>query len=372
MRRFPACLIALMLLFVATPFVADVGAAGKPVTAKEPLAPGAKPPAAVPSGQKPVPAPSSGTKPAAAPPPAKPATVWPQPDIQAAQLKCKALLATVQAETEPLPPVRKGPCGDPAPVRLLSVGSNPAIKIIPPPTLNCAMVVSVHNWMVKRVQPLAQRHLGAPIISVHNVASYTCRNRYGRAKGKLSEHARLNALDLAAFRTKAGTRIALKSGWGPIARVARERAEAAKRKAERTKRQAALAKAKPVKPITQEQGKIVRAARPSTLLVQSAPSSPRQPGTLRRNGHAENGGSSRQTQWSARVVPLHVQKAKPALVEVPLPQRKPSSLASKFLKGIHAAACGVFSTVLGPEANDAHKDHFHLDLAPRKWGNYCQ
>lgn len=35
---------------------------------------------------------------------------------------------------------------------------------------------------------------------------------------------------------------------------------------------------------------------------------------------------------------------------------------SKFLGFAHSAACGRFTTVLGPEANADHKDHFHFDL----------
>lgn len=34
----------------------------------------------------------------------------------------------------------------------------------------------------------------------------------------------------------------------------------------------------------------------------------------------------------------------------------------KFLGFAHSAACGRFTTVLGPEANSAHADHFHFDL----------
>ncbi|WMT92110.1 extensin family protein [Pelagibacterium sp. H642] len=35
---------------------------------------------------------------------------------------------------------------------------------------------------------------------------------------------------------------------------------------------------------------------------------------------------------------------------------------SKFLGFAHSAACGRFTTVLGPEANADHEDHFHFDL----------
>jgi hypothetical protein len=43
-----------------------------------------------------------------------------------------------------------------------------------------------------------------------------------------------------------------------------------------------------------------------------------------------------------------------------------------FLRAIHKAACAIFSTVLGPEANAAHRNHFHLDLARRKNSNVCE
>jgi hypothetical protein len=36
-----------------------------------------------------------------------------------------------------------------------------------------------------------------------------------------------------------------------------------------------------------------------------------------------------------------------------------------FLKRLRDGACRVFSTVLTPDYNDAHKDHLHLDGAPR-------
>ena len=34
-----------------------------------------------------------------------------------------------------------------------------------------------------------------------------------------------------------------------------------------------------------------------------------------------------------------------------------------FLRQVHDAACGEFTTVLGPESDSYHHDHFHLDLA---------
>lgn len=42
------------------------------------------------------------------------------------------------------------------------------------------------------------------------------------------------------------------------------------------------------------------------------------------------------------------------------------------LRRIHAAACGPFSTVLGPAADRHHVDHFHLDTATRTDGPICK
>lgn len=42
------------------------------------------------------------------------------------------------------------------------------------------------------------------------------------------------------------------------------------------------------------------------------------------------------------------------------------------LRALHAAACGPFGTVLGPNANAAHRDHFHFDTARYRSGSYCR
>lgn len=44
----------------------------------------------------------------------------------------------------------------------------------------------------------------------------------------------------------------------------------------------------------------------------------------------------------------------------------------KILRRAHAAACGPFGTVLGPEANALHRDHFHFDTARYRSGSYCR
>lgn len=42
------------------------------------------------------------------------------------------------------------------------------------------------------------------------------------------------------------------------------------------------------------------------------------------------------------------------------------------LRQMWRAACGPFGTVLGPEANAAHRDHFHFDTARYRSGRFCR
>jgi hypothetical protein len=49
----------------------------------------------------------------------------------------------------------------------------------------------------------------------------------------------------------------------------------------------------------------------------------------------------------------------------------PLSRESEFVREAHQSACQIFGTVLGPAANRAHNDHFHLDMKQRR-ANLCQ
>lgn len=44
----------------------------------------------------------------------------------------------------------------------------------------------------------------------------------------------------------------------------------------------------------------------------------------------------------------------------------------RLLKQLHASACGPFGTVLGPDADRFHQDHFHMDTADYRSGAYCR
>jgi hypothetical protein len=44
----------------------------------------------------------------------------------------------------------------------------------------------------------------------------------------------------------------------------------------------------------------------------------------------------------------------------------------RILRDVHAGACGPFGTVLGPNSDRFHRDHFHFDVARHRSGPYCR
>ena len=48
------------------------------------------------------------------------------------------------------------------------------------------------------------------------------------------------------------------------------------------------------------------------------------------------------------------------------------SAEGAFLRAVWKGACGGFGTVLGPESDRHHRDHFHFDTARYRSGAYCR
>jgi hypothetical protein len=44
----------------------------------------------------------------------------------------------------------------------------------------------------------------------------------------------------------------------------------------------------------------------------------------------------------------------------------------RLMQSLHRAACGPFGTVLGPNSDRFHRDHFHFDTARHRSGPYCK
>lgn len=46
--------------------------------------------------------------------------------------------------------------------------------------------------------------------------------------------------------------------------------------------------------------------------------------------------------------------------------------AGDALERLHSSACGIFGTVLGPDSDRFHYNHFHFDTAEYRSGSYCR
>lgn len=152
-----------------------------------------------------------------------------------------------------------GRCGVDDPVRVYAVGG---VKLDSQPRINCRTATALRSWVTGPAQDAA-REEGVLITDLRVVAGYSCRRRNNRSSGRLSEHAKGNAVDIAAVTLSDGSVITVLDDWS---------------------------------------------------------------------------GSSR----------------------------------SDLMRALHRSACGPFGTVLGPNSDRFHQNHFHFDSASYRSGPYCR
>lgn len=313
---------------------------------------------------------------AAAKKPAIP-TEWPAVDVELAKARCTQLLKGVDAVTIPEPPFRKGDCGTMAPVRLISIGKTPEISFSPPPVITCDMVVALTKWMKEEVQPAAKKHLGSEVIRVESMSDYSCRMAYGRVGNKLSEHGKANALDIRGFITRKGAQAIVLTDWGMNKRdVAKEIAKAAAAKA-------AIANAAAEKAAAEKAEAAELAAKsgttgtslPRKTLVEGVPPKKTDlaiPAAITKEEPATGGKKTdRKAKQGKQKTPETVAALPSADGSRDAVAPPPKTPSGRFLHDIHASACRIFGTTLGPEANEAHRNHFHVDMAERKFKKIC-
>jgi hypothetical protein len=127
--------------------------------------------------------------------------------------RCRALLRKAGVRFTALPPRSDGPqCGYDDAIRLTGAAATIGYR---PATLgtSCSVAAALALWEWHVLQPTALRRLGARVAEIETFGSYNCRRIYGRKSGDWSEHARANAIDVAAFRLEDGRRIAVAADW---------------------------------------------------------------------------------------------------------------------------------------------------------------
>ena len=260
---------------------------------------------------------------------------WSTAEVAAGLMECVNLLAPVTADVIPLAPIRYNDCGTPAPVLLRSIGGKDKVAVDPPMLMNCPMVVALSHWIEKTVQPAARATLGSPVARIAG-SSYACRNLYNLPNERRSQHAYADAVDLPVFFLADGRRIDLATGWGPTRRD--------------------LVAGVKLIPIVAKNagadGEGDQAAPADKMTAKPASATPA------------------AVQASVKsAVPIQDNAGEESKAPTPDPLTLPRA---KFLRRVHKGACEVFTTVLGPEANDIHHTHLHLDLQNRNSLNVCK
>ena len=273
----------------------------------------------------------------------------------------------LEAIAVPESPIREGAdCGAPAPMKLVSLGKNPQVALSPPPTVTCDMVAALHRWLERDVQPLARKYLGEPVIRIETMSSYSCRNAYGRAQGRLSEHGKANAIDIGSFVTARGRAALVIADWGPTARQIAAQGAAGQAAAEKAQASAPIQPITPAQSDLGQRGKSVAAQKPPAAASAATilPLDLRPGMTIGIPGITLDmpGASGRSPSSFGMAPPSRLGGPKPPPEAAPAvnPDGK-----TDFLRAAHRSACKLFNTVLGPEANNAHLNHFHLDMAER-------
>ena len=152
-----------------------------------------------------------------------------------------------------------GGCGIDQAVEVTQIGG---IALSQPSRMRCEKARVFKAWIDQKMVPTIG-DTGGGVSGLRIAAHYVCRTRNHQPGARLSEHAKGNAIDIAAFQLRDGSEISVLSDWG----------------------------------------------------------------------EGEKG---------------------------------------RILRRLHASACGPYGTVLGPESDPHHRDHFHFDIADHGYGPYCR
>lgn len=126
---------------------------------------------------------------------------------------CRAALTRSEVAFRQLTPRGEGPCA------LLDRTVLNGTPISPSGAeMTCPVGAGLKFWLDHGLQEAAVAHLGSHVVQVDHLGTNSCRRVNGSRTGPWSEHARGNAIDIAAFVLADGRRISVKNDWGNDAR----------------------------------------------------------------------------------------------------------------------------------------------------------
>ena len=122
---------------------------------------------------------------------------------------CRAVLDEAGWQMQPLPDRQEGEgCGWTDALRV----DRMQVRVGRPFTLSCPAAVSLALWERHTLGPAAAA-LGSDAAAIEHFGSYACRKVYGRSEGRLSRHARAEALDISGIVLSDGRRIRVAAHW---------------------------------------------------------------------------------------------------------------------------------------------------------------
>ncbi|MBB4235611.1 hypothetical protein GGD57_002179 [Rhizobium esperanzae] len=135
-----------------------------------------------------------------------------EPESDAEHAECTAALQALGVTFKEAPRIDDGNgCGIDKPITVSE--ALPGIKLKPEATMRCPAALALARWMKESVIPAASAALPEQgrITTVNQATSYMCRLRNSAETGKISEHARGNAIDIASFHFEKGEDVAVRS-----------------------------------------------------------------------------------------------------------------------------------------------------------------
>ncbi|MFK0162346.1 extensin family protein [Rhizobium sp. NPDC090279] len=139
-------------------------------------------------------------------PPRPPLTVASEPDNE--HQACLRDLTAMGATFKEIARIDDGNgCGIDKPIALGS--PLPGIELKPEGKMRCEAALALAKWVKESVIPSAAALDNGKIVTINQASTYVCRLRNNASTGKISEHARGNAIDVASFTFENGKTIAI-------------------------------------------------------------------------------------------------------------------------------------------------------------------
>jgi hypothetical protein len=104
-----------------------------------------------------------------------------------------------------------GVCGMEYPFRIQAFNEG-SVALKTQAVLACPVIPHIDGWLRDVVQPAAQLYYGMDVVRIES-GSYSCRRQNNGRRGRMSEHAFGNALDVMAFELSDGRVVRIIKGW---------------------------------------------------------------------------------------------------------------------------------------------------------------